>query len=295
VRTYSVRANSSRILNADGTNGDLLFVQTSDLRGNNTNDRKGGRYLQMNLGVAQATRTGLTWVQPMTDVTNLMLGIDATHLTEAFTMVQDGAKMVPAMTFLQGSQNGGGGNPADVKVLAFDSTAKKFVDYGTHPAGGTYDRHLYSNYLGGNPGNQGRNFAGAVTVKNPFVGQNGSTSAFLLLHAITGKDPSEVGNPALKQSSYISIMPAMNPQATPAPPAGTPNTTQIGQNASGGGQNAGAQPGDPTPANEVMPTASANGSFSSGCSMTGHSSPSQGVFFLLAGLGLVVLVRRRRA
>jgi MYXO-CTERM domain-containing protein len=307
VRTYSVRANSSRILteNADGTvsKSNMLFVQTSDLRGNNTNDRKGGRYLQMNLAVAQADKTGLTWVVPPTDVTNMMLGIDATHLTEAFTMVQDGAKTLPAMSFLQGSQNGGGGAPADIKVLALDSTAKKFVDYGTHPAGGTYDRHLYSNYLGGNPGNQGRNFAGAITVLNPFVGQNGSTAKYLLMHAITGKDPADVANPALKQSSYISIVPVLNPQTTPAPAAGQPNTAQVGQNMSGGGQNSAPQAGDPPVANEMPPassgatgsTSASMGSFSSGCSMGGSSTSGQGVFFLLAGLGLVVLVRRRRA
>ncbi|HWE26685.1 MAG TPA: hypothetical protein VHB97_01730, partial [Polyangia bacterium] len=54
VKTYSVRANQGRIVQADATTGalsktDMLFVQTSDLRGNNTNNRKGGRYLQMNL------------------------------------------------------------------------------------------------------------------------------------------------------------------------------------------------------------------------------------------------------
>ena len=144
-------------------------MQTSLLRGNNTNNRKGGRYLAMFLGVATATKAGLTWDVPLTDVTNQMLGIDATHLTEAFALVQDGAKLVPAMTFLQGSQNGGGAAPADLKILGVDLAAKKFVDYGTHAAGGSYDRHLYSNYLGGNPGNQGRNFAGAQFVKNPFA------------------------------------------------------------------------------------------------------------------------------
>jgi hypothetical protein len=249
--------------------------------------------------VAQATRTGLTWVVPMTDITNMMLGIDATHLTEAFTLIQDNGKTVPAMTFLQGSQNGGGGAAADVKVLAVDTTAKKFVDYGTHAAGGTYDRHLYSNYLGGNPGNQGRNFAGATMIKNPFVGQNGSTAKYLMLHALTGKDPADVTNPALKPSAYVSIMPMMNPASTPAPAPGVPNVVQVGANASGGGQNAGAQPGDPTVANEMptsggTPSASAGmGTFTSGCSMApGHERSSGGLFFIFAALGLVVLARR---
>ena len=46
----------------------------------------------MFLGVATATKTGLTWDIPLTDITNQMLGIDATHLTESFALVQDDAK-----------------------------------------------------------------------------------------------------------------------------------------------------------------------------------------------------------
>ena len=303
VRTYSVRANSARVQTLDSTGalvkGDQTFVQVSALRGNNTNNRKGGRYLAMFLGVATATKTGLTWDVPLTDVTNQMLGIDATHLTEAFGLVQDGSKMLPAMTFLQGSQNGGGDAMADLKVLAVDTAAKKFVDYGAQKAGGVYDRHLYSNYLGGNPGNQGRNFAGAELVKNPFAA--GATDAqFLMLHALTGKDPSDVMKPEIKGSSFLSIMPMVQPQAAaPPPPAGMPNMGAVGQNASGGGQNAQPQAGDPTPANQVPSdpgTPGTPGSFSSGCSMaTTGSTGASGVLFLLVGLGLVTLARRRRA
>jgi hypothetical protein len=302
VRTYSVRANSSRILAAqpDGTltRTNMLFIQTADLRGNNNDNRKGGRYLQLNLGVAKADRNGLTWVVPPSDVTNQMLGVDATHLTEAFALVQDGAKTLPALTMFQGSQNGGGSSPADVKVLAADFASGKFVDYGTHPAGGFYDRHLYSNYLGGNPGNQGRNFAGASFVRNPFVGQNGSTAQYLLLHAVTGKDPADVAAAQMKPSSYLSVMPMMNPQSTPPPAPGVANTGSTGQNGSGGGQNAQPQPGDPTPANEMPATQppTAMGGFSNGCAMAGHDDGA-GVtaFFLFMIVGLVALARSRRA
>jgi MYXO-CTERM domain-containing protein len=298
VRTYSVRANSGRVLDATGAKTDQIIVQTSLLRGNNTNDRKGGRYLAMFMGVATATKTGLTWDIPLTDVTNQMLGIDATHLSESFGLVQDGAKMLPAMTFLQGSQNGGSAM-ADLKILAVDTAAKKFVDYGAQKAGGVYDRHLYSNYLGGNPGNQGRNFAGAQMVKNPFA-TAASDPQFLMLHALTGKDPADVMKPEIKGSSFLSIMPMVQPQAAPPPPpAGMPNTGATGVNASGGGQNAQPQAGDPTPANMVPSdpgTPGTPGSFSSGCSMaTAGSTSASGLFFLLVGIGLVTLARRRRA
>jgi MYXO-CTERM domain-containing protein len=299
VRTYSVRANSSRILTTDATGAllksDQVIVQTSLLRGNNTNDRKGGRYLAMFLGVATATKAGLTWDIPLTDVTNQMLGIDATHLTEAFSLVQDGAKMIPAMTFLQGSQFGGGSSPADLKILAVDLASKKFVDYGSQKAGGSYDRHLYSNYLGGNPGNQGRNFAGAEFIKNPFA-TAAADPQFLLLHALTGKDAADVLKPEIKGSSYVSIMPMYQPQALPPPPpAGLPNTSNPGANASGGGQNAQPQAGDPTPANMVPGTPATDGSFSTGCSMASGQTSASGLFFLLVGVGLVTLARRRRA
>jgi MYXO-CTERM domain-containing protein len=301
VRTYSVRANSSRVLaqNPDGSivRTDMLFVTSDDLRGNNTNNRKGGRYLQQNMGVAKATKAGLEWVIPMTDVTNQMLGIDATHLTFAAGLMEDNGKILPTMTILQGSQNGAAA-AADFKVMALDLTAKKFVDYGVHAAGGTYDRHLYSNYLGGNPGNQGRNFAGATFVNTAKItGVTAASPKFLMLHALTGKDPSESAKPELKQTGYISVMPMRNPAALAPPPPGAPNTTTQASNGSGGGQNAQPQAGDPTPANE-MPSAgtpSTPGNFSSGCSMASGSTDVSGLFFLLVGVGIVALARRRRA
>lgn len=301
VRTYSVRANSSRVLDSTGAKTDQLMVQTSLLRGNNTNDRKGGRYLAMFLGVATATKTGLTWDIPLTDITNQMLGIDATHLTQSFALVQDEAKgaFLPAMTLMGGSHNGGGDTPADVKILAADLTAKKFIDYGTQKAGASYDRHLYSNYLGGNPGNQGRNFSGAQLVKNPFA-TAASDPKFLLMHALTAKDPGDVMKPELKGSSYISLLPMFQAKTVaPPPPAGMPSPS-VGTTGTGGGQNSQPQPGDPTPANEVASntpgTPATQGSFSSGCSMaTAGSSSASGIFFLLLGVGLVTLARRRRA
>lgn len=298
VKTYSVRANQGRILQVDSTGAlvktDMLFVQTSDLRGNNTNNRKGGRYLQMNLGVAKATAAGLTWVIPMTDVTAQMLGTDATHLTEVAAIIEDAGKQIPALAMHAGSENGGGTTTSsEVKFLAADVTAGKFVDYGTHQAGGSYDRHLYSQYLGQNPNNQGRNFAGALFVKNPFAAAG--APSFLVMHAITGKDPSQL-DPAIKTSTYLSIMPTLNPQATPPPPPGMPNMGAPGQTGTGGGVNSQPQPGDPTPANEVTPgTPGTPGKFSSGCSMASNAADASGVFFLLAGLGLLVTARRRRA
>jgi MYXO-CTERM domain-containing protein len=316
VRTYSVRANSSRILteNPDGSlsRSIQLFVSTDDLRGNNTDNRKGGRYLGQNLGVVEATKDGLKWVVNMTPISDMMLGVDATHLTMAHALIQDDTKTVPTMTFLQGSQNGAGATPPDLKVLGVDFTSQKFVDYGTHPAGGMYDRHLYSNYLGGNPGNQGRNFAGAQFIKNPFFGVNGNADKYLMMHALTGKATEDVDKPEVKPSSFLSIVPMHNPKIAPPPPPGMPANAS-GMNGSGGGQNSQPQPQDPpmptppqpqpqdpetppaTPTAPMTSSGDANmGGFSGGCSMSGGADVS-GLFFVMLGLAVVGLVRRKRA
>src|SRR5262249_51764393 len=152
----------------------------------------------------------------MTDVTAQMLGTDATHLTQVSALIEDKGNVIPALAMHAGSENGGGTTTSsEVKFLAADVTSGKFVDYGTHAAGGSYDRHLYSQYLGQNPNNQGRNFAGALFIKNPFA--TTGSAQFLVLHALTGKDPSQL-DPAIKTSTYLSIMPTLNPQATPPPP-----------------------------------------------------------------------------
>jgi hypothetical protein len=316
VRTWSVRANSSRILteNPDGSlsRSQQLIISTDDLRGNNTNNRKGGRYLGQNLGVVEATKDGLKWIINMTPTADMMLGVDATHLTMAHALIQDDTKTVPAVTFLQGSQNGAGGTPPDLKVLGVDFASGKFVDYGTHAAGGMYDRHLYSNYLGGNPGNQGRNFAGSQFIKNPYFGQNGNDSKYLMLHALTGKATEDVAKPEIKPTSFLSVMPMHNPKIAPPPPPGMPANTS-GQNGSGGGQNSAPQPQDPPapapsmdpqpmpqqpqPMNPETPPAdpmAGEGSFSAGCSM-GGSADVNGLFFVLFGLAVVGLIRRKRA
>jgi MYXO-CTERM domain-containing protein len=289
-----VRANSSRVLDpATGAPTDLLFFNDANLRGNNTNNRKGGRYLRINLGVAQATKDGLKWIVPRTDVTDMMLGIDATHLVEASGLIEDNGKVVPALVFHAGSQNGGIGNH-DMKVLGFDAATAKFVDYGTRQVPGSFDRHLYSNYLGQNPGNQGRNYADAHMIVSPFT----TGAKYLMLGAFTGKAAEDVAKPEIKTSAFLSVVALQNATATPPPPAGMPNTTQIGTTGTGGGQNAAPQAGDPTPANEVPATpasAGTPGNFSSGCSMASGNTNANGIFFLLAGLALVGLVRRRRA
>src|SRR5678809_908075 len=111
--------------------------------------------------------------------------------------------MMPGFTMVQGSHNGGGVTEPVAKAIEFDPVTKKLIDLGTHRIGGSFDRHLYSNYLGNNPGYQGRNFMGCNLLRNPFAGQNGSRVEYFVAHALTGKDPADVGNAALKPSSFV--------------------------------------------------------------------------------------------
>jgi hypothetical protein len=168
----------------------------------------------------------------MKSIVNQMLGFDYTHVKMTGVLLQNGASVVPAVTILQGSHNGGGVNPPDLKVLAFDQATGQLVDYGAYTvSGASYDRHLYSNYLGVNPGVQGRNFAGAAFLPNPFVGQKGNSAKFLVLHALTGKDPLDAAKPELKPSSYVSITQLDLTGAST-------QSIEAGLNASGGGNNA---------------------------------------------------------
>jgi hypothetical protein len=226
-RTYSVRANQTRVMQvrADGSleRTDMLFMMTGDLDGGNRNNRKGGTYRAQQFAVLKANRDGLSTIVPEQDLSELLVGIDATHLTACPALVGAGDALTPAISLLQGSHNGGGVQEPNVKLVGWDRAQNQLVDLGTRRAGGSYDRHLYSNYLGNNPGNQGRNFAGCGLVKNPFAGQNGNTTAYFLAHAMTGKSPTNVGDASLKPSSYVSLLPVASIGGGASGPARAPD------------------------------------------------------------------------
>jgi hypothetical protein len=226
-RTYSVRANQTRVLRAraDGSleRTDMLFMMTGDLDGGNRNNRKGGTYRAQQFAIVKANRDGMSMMVPAQDLSNLLVGVDATHVTACPAVVGEGAALTPAISLLQGSHNGGGGQEPVVKLVGWDQTSNQLVDLGTQRAGGSYDRHLYSNYLGNNPGNQGRNFAGCGLVKNPFAGQNGNTTAYFLAHAMTGKSAANVADASLKPSSYVSLLPVASIGAAATGPVRAPD------------------------------------------------------------------------
>jgi hypothetical protein len=211
VRTYSVRMTQTRVMQ-EATDGslqktDLMILQAGDASGNNRNNKKGGTYRALQMAVVRATRTGMEFVVPKTDVTDLLAGIDGTHLTACPAVFGGGTDLIGGIGFLQGSHNGGGVVSPQFKGIGIDLTQNKFVDLGTRQAGGSYDRALYSNYLGNNPGNQGRNYAGCSLLKNPFAAAAGATTKYFIALAMNGKSPETVENAALKPASYVSLAP----------------------------------------------------------------------------------------
>ena len=81
-----------------------------------------------------------------------------------------------------------------------------------------YDRHMYPNYLGHNPGNQGRNFSASVMIESPFAGKASSTGIvskdrYLMISATTGKDPLETAN----ATNDDKCLPAGTTTGTPVP------------------------------------------------------------------------------
>jgi MYXO-CTERM domain-containing protein len=283
---YAMRAQHGRILEkqADGSllpGADIIFQATGN-RGGNNNDKKGGRSDIMNFAVINATRTGYTYVMPMANInmgtSPMLLGLDGTHISMSEAVFGKGDQLIPGFTQLQGSQTGGLQQDADIRTIGYDPATKTILNLGQHSAAASYDRHLYSNYLGNNPGNQGRNFAGSDVVKNPFFGIAGNQVQYFTAYAVTGKAPMHTSS-AIKPSLYLSMLPIAFSATAPDPQGG------YNDNVPGDENNDDPVPEEPDPLEETK-----DGFASGGCSTGGSSSG----FLGLALVGLALTIRRRR-
>ena len=217
LRTYSMRAMHTRVMTPGTTPGrldasDLIIWRSGDVHSSDVRDGgKGGTYLGNQMAVIKVGRTDMTYVVPLTNMQNTLIGLDGAHLGMGAALFGTSGKLTPGVTFIGGSPIGGG-HAAKVRAVGWDQAASKFTDLGTY-AIAPYDHHLYSNYLGNNPGSQGRNFSGAVMIPNPFFRKNDNLDEYLSVITTTGKDPSEISRPELKLSSYITVFPTVH---TPA-------------------------------------------------------------------------------
>jgi uncharacterized protein (TIGR03382 family) len=277
-RTYSMRAMHDRIMSIDPATkslvpSDYIMWRSGDVRGNNnTNDGKGGSYFANNVAVIKADKTGMQYIVPLQDVSGMLLGLDGTHLGMTAGLFGTSDNPASGLMFTMGSQTGGGTSQM-MRVVTWDKTANMFKDGGMI-AGAPYDRHLYSNYLGNNPGNQGRNYTGTEFIKNPFATGAANEAAYLMVSATTGKPMDEMPSMQCpdcaqkKLAAFLTIVPVVT---TPDNPSST------GSGSTPGG---GDTPGTSTPV---------DGGELGGCSTTGGTG---GAGFLLV-LGFAALLRRR--
>lgn len=282
ITTYAMRAKLLPIEKVDAATGkmvpsDQFIFEDGLLRGNNnTNNGKGGTYYQQRVGVIEATATGMKFIQPMKDISADLPGLEGTHQVLQFAMFGTTNAMTPGLIMMTGSHTGGG-NAGKARAVTFDATTGKFSDAGMY-AIAPYDRHLYPNYLGNNPGNQGRNYGDMQMIANPYVGMNGNTDSHLMIISSTGKDPSLMTDPKRKLSAYLTVLPIVSTPKVTAPPSG-----------SGSGSNP-PPTQNPDPTTPEDPGTDEAGTALGGCSAT---TGSGGALSLLL-IGLAAFIRRRR-
>jgi len=234
-RTYAMRAMTDRVLLPNATTGelertDMLVWRSGQVRGNNNTNQKGGTYYANNVAVIKATKQGLSYVVPMTDMSAKLTGLDGTHLGFRYALTGTTDALKPAIMLLGGSHFGGGYG-AQMTMVQWDQATNTFTK-GESREGAPYDRHLYPNYLGNNPGNQGRNYLGAEYIKNPFVtSADKGKDQYLMVLASTGKNPDEMPSATCpdcakkKLSAYITVIPVAQAPAAITPPDSGPDST----------------------------------------------------------------------
>lgn len=271
---YAMRMNHVRelALQPDGSLAptNRIIAEWGLNRGGNNNDKKGGRTDYVMGAVYEVTRAGYTEVVPMTNITPLLLGFENTHTAVTSAAFGKGTEVKPGFTMIVGSHTAKGS--AELRTIMWDPATKDFVNLGQHNLSRDYDRHLYSNYEGDNPGEQGRNFANCAVVKNPYAAMNGNNVTYFQACALTGKAAIHQDNSAIKPSAFLSIMPIAFTKEAPPP---------------GGGWNEEDLPGEdnPTQGPDEGPGTSVGG-----CST---STGGAGLLFGLALIGLTFIRRRK--
>lgn len=291
-KTYAMRAMQDRISLPDATGAlqrtDMIVYRYGSVRGNNNGNAKGGTYFGNNIAIIKADKTGMSYVVPMTDMSQALLGMDGTHLGLAYSMFGTTDALKPGFVFLSGSHTSSNVG-TQARVITWDQTAGKFA-VGESFTPGPYDRHLYSNYLGNNPGNQGRNYSSLQMIKNPFATGAAGEDAYLMIMATTGKSDTEQPSATcldcakIKLSSYITVIPVAQ-----TPLAVTGGGSDQGGTTTGGTTTGGTTGG--TGGGDTGTTTQDPGTTLGGCSTSGGAGGA-GTMLLI---GLAAFIRRRRA
>lgn len=273
---YAMRANHTRemALQPDGSlqPTNRILYQWGLNRGGNNNDKKGGRTDAVMGAVYELTRAGYTEVAPMTNLQPLLLGFENTHTAVTEAVFGKGDEIKPGFSLVVGDHTGGIASASSLRTIMFDPATKEWKNLGQHSLGRAYDRHLYSNYLGNNPGFQGRNFGHCQLVKNPYAAMNNNNVTFFQACALTGKAAQHTLS-STKGSAFLTIMPVAFTKAAP-PPGGNWNEEEL--------------PGEDNPTQGDPDEGP--GTSVGGCSTSGGST---GLLVGLAFLGLAITRRRK--
>jgi MYXO-CTERM domain-containing protein len=293
--TYSMRAMTDRVILPDASGNmvrtNMIVWRSGDVRGNNnTNNGKGGTYFSNQMGVIQADKTGMKYVVPLQDMSQKLLGLDGTHLGMTYGVFGTSDKPVPGIAFISGSHTGAGYG-GQMRVVGIDMAGGTMNDLGATTIG-PYDRHLYSNYLGNNPGNQGRNFIGTEHIANPFANGTPGENKTLMVFASTSKPTDEQPSATcldcakIKNAAFITIVPvSQGSMQAPGTGSGSGSGSNVGQG-SGSGSDQGS--GSDTQATD---TATDPGASLGGCSTTNGTAGATSLLLI----GLAAFTRRRRS
>lgn len=287
-RTYAQRAIQERVMVANASTGalepsDKVIFRWGDAVGRNNNK---GTYYTNKVEVIQVAKTqaDVKVLSPAVDMTNQLPGLGGTHIGS--TAAVFGPNATPGLVFLGGSL-AGGGIPSQLNMVSVDPTTFALKPL-AQMSGAPHDAHLYSNYLGNNPGNQGRNHSQMSVVANPFAGQNGNTSQYLLFAATTAKttattypgSPDTMSNPAIKLTALMTVVPLGGQAAAAGNGSGASNGSGANNTGTGSGSDNSSASG----------SGSDPGTTLGGCSAAGGST-GLATFFLI---GLAAFIRRRR-
>jgi uncharacterized protein (TIGR03382 family) len=289
--TYAMRIKMLQQRDTAGLANGKIVYQYQMHRGNNNTNKKGGYDDAVMIATATPTRTGMNSAAHI-DITDDVIKnqVEMTHSIMMQTYTGPAAAPVATFGFLAPNHNGGGGVASSIMHLPLDTATGQPGPSTLKNLSGPIDGQKYAKYLGNNPNNQGRNYTDCHTIQNPFSAVEGAKSAgvgVINVCAMTGKLTS-AGVPSMKPDLFFEIWTSLDVEDT-TPPGGDTGGGDTGGGDTGGGDTGGGDTGGDTGTGNGD-----NGGFSSssgGCSTTGGSTG--GLSFLLLGLALVAIRRRR--
>ncbi len=291
-RYYAMRIKTLAETDISGAKTGRIWAEFQMHRGNNAGkgkdaNRKGGRDGKVYLALFQPAADSLNEVGRW-DITDMVIQskVEMTHATLFQSFQGEAGNLEPVLSLQAGSFNANATRGSHVLNISLAGQTPTYA--GVQELQASYDNQLYSNLLGGNPNNQGRNYSKCGTIVNPFVDQPGPTQGIPVFNMCTYTGKVSSMDPAIKLDAVAEIWSSVKAPAAPQTPA------PQGGGADPEGTGTPSTPGTPSGGNSD-PTSPSNGGAAQpvgGCSAGGAGS--LGGSFALMFLGLAFAIRRRR-